>query len=117
MLDRISLGRFLCLSGFLWLLYGLNGAWDGVRLGLSVHSNCTVTTLSNLEMPYTVMVLTIALYHSGVGAVVSPVSFYISPSYVCFLFFFTLFLINRVLRPCLLIPSSSSFTLASMLQR
>ena len=34
MLDRISLGRFLCLSGFLWLLYGLNGAWYGVRLGL-----------------------------------------------------------------------------------
>ena len=53
MLDRISLGRFLCLSGFLWLLYGLNGACYGVRLGLSVHSSCTVTTLSNLEMPYT----------------------------------------------------------------
>ena len=50
-----------------------------------------VTTLSNLKMPYTVMVPTIALYHSGVGAVVSPVSFFISPSYVCFLFFFTLF--------------------------
>ena len=42
-------------------------------------------------MPYTVMVPTIALYHSGVGAVVSPVSFFISLSYVCFLFFFTLF--------------------------
>ena len=91
MLDRISLGRFLCLSGFLWLLYGLNGAWYGVRLGLSFFSSCSVTTLSNLEMPYTVMVPTIALYHSGVGAVVSPVSFFISPSYVCFLFFFTLF--------------------------
>ena len=38
LLDRISLGKFLCLSGFLWLLYGLNGAWYGVRLGLSVHS-------------------------------------------------------------------------------
>ena len=75
MLDRISLGRFLCLSGFLWLLYGLNGAWYGVRLGLSFLSICTVTTLSNLEMPYTVMVPTISLYHSGVGAVVSPVSF------------------------------------------
>ena len=62
MLDRISLGRFLCLSGFLWLLYGLNGAWYGVRLGLSVHSSCTVTTLRNLEMPYTVIVPTIALY-------------------------------------------------------
>ena len=91
MLDRISLGRFLCLSGFLWLLYGLNCAWYVVRLGLSFHSSCTVTTLSNLEKPYTVMVPTIALYHSGVGAVVSPVSFFISPSYVCFLFFFTLF--------------------------
>ena len=93
MMDRISLGRFLCLSGFLWLLYGLNGAWYGVRLGLSFQSSCTVTTLSNLEMPYTVMVptCTIALYHGGVGAVVSPVSFFISPSYVCFLFFFTLF--------------------------
>ena len=93
MLDRISLGRFLCLSGLLWLLYGLNGAWYGVRLGLSVHSSCTVTTLSNLEMPYTVMVPTIALYHSGVRAVVSPVSFNISPSYVCFLFFFYLILV------------------------
>ena len=56
----------------------------GVRLGLSVLSSCTVKTLSNLEMPYTVMVPTIALCHSGVGAVVSPVSFYISPSFVCF---------------------------------
>ena len=83
MLDRISLGRFLCLSGLLWLLYGLNGAWYGVRLGFSVLSSCTVKTLSNLEMPYTVMVPTIALYHSGVRAVVSPVSFYISPSLVC----------------------------------
>ena len=91
MLDRISLGRFLCLSGLLWLIYGHNGAWSGVRLGLSVYSSCTVTTLSNLEMPYTVMVRTIALCHSGAGAVVSPVSLYISPSYVCFLFFFTLF--------------------------
>ena len=61
MLDRISLGRFLCMSGFLWLLYGLNGAWYGVRLGLSVLSSCTVKTLSTLEMPYTVMVPTIAL--------------------------------------------------------
>ena len=117
MLDRISLGRFLCLSGLLWLLYGLNGAWYGVRLGLSVLSSCTVKTLSNLEMPYTVMVPTVALCHSGVGAVVSPVSFYISPSFVCFCCFFALFQFNRVLRPCLLIPSSSSFTLASMLQR
>ena len=91
MLNRISLGRFLCLSGLLWLLYGLNGAWCEVRLGFFVHSSCTVTTLSYLEMPYTVMVPAIALYYSGVGAVVSPVSFCISPSYVCFLFFFTLF--------------------------
>ena len=91
MLDRISLGRFLCLSGLLWLLYGLNGAWSGVRLGLSQLCSCTVTTLSDLEMPYTVMVPTTALYHSGVGTVVSPMSFYISPSYVCFFFFFTLF--------------------------
>ena len=37
-------------------------------------------------MPNSVMVATIALCHSGVGAVVSQVSFYISPSYVCFLF-------------------------------
>ena len=66
--DRIFLGRFLSLSGFLWLLYGLKGAWSGVRLGLSVYSSCTVTTLSNLEMPCTVMVPTTALYHSGVGA-------------------------------------------------
>ena len=43
----------------------------------------TVTTVNNVEMLYTVvMVPTIALYHSGVGAVVSPVSFFISPSYV-----------------------------------
>ena len=84
MLDRISLGRFLCLSSFLWLLYGLNGAWYGVRLGLFVHSSCTVTTLSNLEMPYTVMVPTIALYHSGVGTVVSPVSLYLAV--ICLLF-------------------------------
>ena len=80
-----------CAIGWPPLIYGLNGAWYGVRLGLSVLSSCSVTTLSNLEMPYTVMVPTIALYHSGVGAVVSPVSFFISPSYVCFLFFFTLF--------------------------
>ena len=91
MLDRISLGRFLCLSGLLWLLYGLNGAWYGVRLGLSVLSSCTVKTLSNLEMPYTVMVPTIALCYSGVGAVVSPVSFYISPSFVCFCSFLPYF--------------------------
>ena len=88
MQDRISLDKFLRLFGLLWLLYGLNGAWSEVRLGLSVYSSCTVTTLSNLKMPYTVIVLTIALYHSGVVALVSPVSFYISPSYVCFLFFF-----------------------------
>ena len=88
MLDRISLGRFLCLSGLLWLLYG---AWYGVRLGFSVLSSCTVKTLSNLEMPYTVMVPTIALCHSGVGAVVSPVSFYISPSFVCFCSFLPYF--------------------------
>ena len=55
------------------------------------YSSCTVKTLSNLEMPYTVMIPTIARYHSGVGAVVSPVSFHISPSYVCFLFLFTFF--------------------------
>ena len=67
MLDRVSLGRFLCLSGLLWLLYGLNGAWSGVSLGLSVYSSCTATILSNLEMPYTAMIPTIALYHSGVG--------------------------------------------------
>ena len=91
MLDRISSGRFLCLCGLLWLLYGLNGAWYGVRLGLSVLSSCTVKTLSNLEMPYTVMVPTIALCHSGVGAVVSPVSFYISPSFVCFCSFLPYF--------------------------
>ena len=35
-------------------------------------------------MPYTVMVPTIALYHSGVGAVVSPVSFYLAV--ICLLF-------------------------------
>ena len=48
-----------------------------LRSGLasSCWSCCTVTTVSNLEMPYTVMVPTIALYHSGVGVVVSPVSF------------------------------------------
>ena len=63
MLDRIFLGRFLCLSGLLWLLYGLNGAWYEVRMGLFVLSS-TVKTLSNLEMPYTVMVPTIALCHS-----------------------------------------------------
>ena len=34
------------------------------------------------------MVPTIALYHSGVGAVLSSVSFFI-PSYVRFLFFFS----------------------------
>ena len=85
MLDRISLGRFLCLSGLLWLLYGLNGAWYGVRLGLTSLASCTVTTLSNLEMPYTVMVPTIALYHSGVGTVVSPVSFFYV-AVICLLF-------------------------------
>ena len=90
-LDRISLGRFLCLSGLLWLLYGLNGAWCGVRLGLSVLSSCTAKTLSNLEMPYTVMVPAIALCHNGVGAVVSPASFYISPSFVCFCSFLPYF--------------------------
>ena len=63
MLDRISLARFLCLSGLLWLLYGLNGAWYGVRLSLSVFSSCTVKTLSNLEMSHTVMVPIIALRH------------------------------------------------------
>ena len=36
MLDRISFGRFLCVSGLSWLLYGLNGAWSWVSLGLSV---------------------------------------------------------------------------------
>ena len=87
MLDRIFLGRFLCLSGLLWLLYGLNGAWYEVRMGLFVLSS-TVKTLSNLEMPYTVMVPTIALCHSCVGAVVSSVSFYISSSFVCFCFFY-----------------------------
>ena len=91
MLDRISFGRFLCLSGLLWLLYGLNGAWCGVRLGLSVLISCTVKTLSNLEMPYTVMVPTIALCHSGVGAVVSPVSFNFSPSFICFCSFLPYF--------------------------
>ena len=55
------------------------------------HFEVTATTLSNLEMSSTVMVPAIALYHSGVGAVVSPESFYVSPSYVCFLFFLTLF--------------------------
>ena len=49
------------------------------------QSSCIVTTQSNLEMPYTAMVPTIALYHSGVGAVVSPVSFFIS-SFVRFSF-------------------------------
>ena len=49
-------------------------------------SSRTVTTVSYLEMPYTVMVPTIALYHSGVGAVVSSLSFFISPSYVWFFF-------------------------------
>ena len=56
-----------------------------VRLGLSVYSSCTVTTLSNLEMPYTVMVPTIALYHSGVGAVVPPV-FFLYLAFICVLF-------------------------------
>ena len=48
-------------------------------------SSCTVTTLSNLKMPYTAMVLTIALYHSCVEAVVSPVSF-ISRRHIMFAF-------------------------------
>ena len=56
-------------------------------MGLFVLSS-TVKTLSNLEMPYTVMVPTIALCHSCVGAVVSSVSFYISSSFVCFCFFY-----------------------------
>ena len=55
------------------------------------YSNGTVTTLSILEMPYAVMVPTIAPYHSGVGAVVSPVFFYISPSYACFCSFLPYF--------------------------
>ena len=50
------------------------------------QSSCTVTTVSNLELPYTVMVFTIALYHSGVGAVVSSVPFFMSPSCVYFVF-------------------------------
>ena len=59
---------------------GMGLGWD------SFLSSCTVTTLSNLEMPYTVMVPTIfALYHSGVGAVVSPVSFFYL-AVICLLF-------------------------------
>ena len=58
----------------------------GLGLGWvsSCYSSCTV---SNVKMPYTVMVPTIALYHSGVGAVVSPVSFFILLSFVWFWFF------------------------------
>ena len=88
---------------------------DSVRLATELTAGYIEQPL--LEIPYIVMVPNIALYHSGVGAVVSPVSFYTSPSYVCFLFFLTLFSFNRVLRPCLLIPSSSSFILASMIRR
>ena len=69
----------------------MSGEDISLRLGLSVLSSCTVKTLSNLEMPYTVMVPTIALCHSGVGAVVSPVSFFISPSFVCFCSFLPYF--------------------------
>ena len=107
---------FACLAfcGFSMVLTALG-------LGLGRVSSCkssrTVTTVSNLEMPCTVMVPTIALYHSGVEAVVSPVSFFISPSYVWFSFFLFLPFFNyRVLRPCLLISSSSSLILASMLR-
>ena len=93
MLDRISLGRFLCLSGLLWLLYGLNGAWYGVRLGLSVLSSCTVKTLSNLEMPYTVMVPTIALCHIAVLELWSLQGLFISRRH---LFAFVLFCLISV---------------------
>ena len=52
-----------------------------------------MTTVSNLAMPYTVMVPTIALYNSGVEDMVSPVSFLSRPHLlgICFCFFLTLF--------------------------
>ena len=69
----LEVGFFACLAfcgySMVSTALGMGLGWD------SFLSSCTVTTLSNLEMPYTVMVPTIALYHSGVGAVVSPVSF------------------------------------------
>ena len=58
------------------------------------QSSRTVMTVSNLDMPYTVMVPTIALQHSGVGAVISPVSFFLSRRHMfrffCFLPYFSL---------------------------
>ena len=39
-------------------------------------------------MPYAVMVPTIALYHSGVGAVVFPVSLYLAVIYLLFVLFY-----------------------------
>ena len=73
---RISFSRFLCLSG---LCSGYSMVLTALGVGLGwvspSLSRCPVTTVSNLEMPYTVMAPTIAIYHSGVGAVVSPVSF------------------------------------------
>ena len=68
----------------------------GVGLGwiFACQSSCTVTTVSNLKMPYIVMFSIIALYHSGVGAVVSSVPFFMSPSCVYLVFvcsFLTLF--------------------------
>ena len=70
----LLVGFFACLAfcGYSMVLTTL-----GLRLGWvsPAQSSCTVTTVSNFKMPYTVMVPTIALYHSGVGAVVSSVSF------------------------------------------
>ena len=72
------------------VFYGLNGAWCGVRMGLSVFSS-TVKKLSNLEMPHTVIVRTIALCHGGVGAVVPPVFFISRLHLSVFVFFLPLF--------------------------
>ena len=65
----LLVGFFACLAfcGYSMVLtaLGLGLGWVSPCL-----SSCTVTTASNLEMAYTVMVPTIALYHSGVAAVI-----------------------------------------------
>ena len=87
-----------CWTGFLLVGFFAGLAFCGysivlTALGLGLgwvapcQSSCTVMTASNLEMLYTVMVTTIALYHSGVGAGVSPVSFLSCRHlFVCFFF-------------------------------
>ena len=69
----LLVGFFVCLAfcGYSMVLttFGLGLGWVS-----PCWSSCTVTTMSNLEMRNTVIVPTITLHHSGVGAVVPLLS-------------------------------------------